>query len=422
MTGGSGGTDVNLTFFNGSGLRPSTTTSQLLIGGTSTTTLAKFEVQGGAKIDYASSTALTVAGTGWFGTATTSALNANTASIGSLSLGTLSLTNALAAQYGGTGIVSPTAAGVLLGSYAGGVWQQLATSSLGLLTTHVAEGSNLYFTDARADARINATSSIGTLAAAPNLATVATSLTGFLKATAGALSTALVDLASNVTGLLPVGNGGTGWANLASGAVLLGNGSGALSTTTRGNLTETRSSILTITGGGNTLLGSGATIQVALASGAQSGFLSSADWTTFNNKQAAVGFTPPPNTRSISTTYPLQGGGDLSADRSLSLAFGTTTANSWSQMQTFANGVSMTGGLLTNAQSYADAEWGNPNAAQTPVFNFHSSGNNIDYDTRLLASGGSAANGAGHVESQRYILDRANLKFDTARPQYFANR
>ena len=34
----------------------------------------------------------------------------------------------------------------LLGSYTGGSWQQLTTSSLGLLTTQVAEGSNLYFT------------------------------------------------------------------------------------------------------------------------------------------------------------------------------------------------------------------------------------------------------------------------------------
>lgn len=74
------------------------------------------------------------------------------------------------------------------------------------------------------------------------------------------------------------------------------------------------------------------------ASGSVFGCLSAADWTTFNSKQAALGFTPPPNTRAISTTYPLQGGGDLSADRTLSLAFGTTTANSWSQLQTFSNG------------------------------------------------------------------------------------
>ena len=101
-------------------------------------------------------------------------------------------------------------------------------------TTALAEGTNQYFTNARADARINATSTIATLTSAPNLGTVSTSLTGFLKATAGVLSAALVDLASNVTGILPVQNGGTGWGNLASGAILLGNGTDAVATTSSG--------------------------------------------------------------------------------------------------------------------------------------------------------------------------------------------
>ncbi len=60
------------------------------------------------------------------------------------------------------------------------------------------------------------------------------SLTGFLKATAGAITSALIDLASDVTGILPVGNGGTGWASLASGAIPYGNGSSAIATTSAG--------------------------------------------------------------------------------------------------------------------------------------------------------------------------------------------
>ncbi len=59
-------------------------------------------------------------------------------------------------------------------------------------------------------------------------------LSGFLKATAGSITTALVDLASNVTGILGVSNGGTGWANVASGAVVLGNGTGPVATTSAG--------------------------------------------------------------------------------------------------------------------------------------------------------------------------------------------
>ncbi|MES2216451.1 MAG: hypothetical protein V4481_04115, partial [Patescibacteria group bacterium] len=48
-------------------------------------------------------------------------------------------TGTLAAGRGGTGINNPAAAGILLGSYAGGGYQQIATSSLGLITTDVAE-------------------------------------------------------------------------------------------------------------------------------------------------------------------------------------------------------------------------------------------------------------------------------------------
>ena len=49
------------------------------------------------------------------------------------------------------------------------------------------------------------------------------------------------------------------------------------------------------------------------SSGSQAGFLSAADWTTFNNKQAALGYTPVPQTRTLT----INGVGyDLSADRS----------------------------------------------------------------------------------------------------------
>lgn len=49
------------------------------------------------------------------------------------------------------------------------------------------------------------------------------------------------------------------------------------------NLTESSSSVLTITGGSGSVL-SAVSIQVKQASGSQAGYLSSADWTTFNNK------------------------------------------------------------------------------------------------------------------------------------------
>lgn len=51
-----------------------------------------------------------------------------------------------------------------------------------------------------------------------------------------------------------------------------------------GNLTEATSSVLTITGGSSAVLTSGLTIQVKLAATGQSGYISSTDWNTFNNK------------------------------------------------------------------------------------------------------------------------------------------
>ncbi len=65
-------------------------------------------------------------------------------------------------------------------------------------------------------------------------------------------------------------------------------GTGTTLTINKGDLTETTSSVLTITGGTNAVLGSGTTIKVKPANANQSGYLSSADWNTFNNKLDAL--------------------------------------------------------------------------------------------------------------------------------------
>lgn len=58
---------------------------------------------------------------------------------------------------------------------------------------------------------------------------------------------------------------------------------------TFGDLTETTSNILTITDGTNAVIGSGTSIEVAQADASTSGFLSSTDWNTFNNKISGSG-------------------------------------------------------------------------------------------------------------------------------------
>lgn len=60
---------------------------------------------------------------------------------------------------------------------------------------------------------------------------------------------------------------------------------------TKGNLTEATSSVLTITGGTSSVIGSGTSIQVKQSSSTISGFLSSTDWSTFNSKQGAITLT-----------------------------------------------------------------------------------------------------------------------------------
>lgn len=57
---------------------------------------------------------------------------------------------------------------------------------------------------------------------------------------------------------------------------------------TTGNLIETTSSVLTITNGANSVLGSGVNVQVKQATTSQSGYLSSTDWATFNAKQSVL--------------------------------------------------------------------------------------------------------------------------------------
>jgi hypothetical protein len=57
-------------------------------------------------------------------------------------------------------------------------------------------------------------------------------------------------------------------------------------------------------------------------------------------------------------------------------------------------GLRMDGSLIMPA-SGADIELGSTGASNTPVIDFHSSGNNVDYDVRLISSGGNGVAGNG---------------------------
>lgn len=115
--------------------------------------------------------------------------------------------------------------------------------------------------------------------------------------------------------------------------------------TTFNNKVSTSRTISTtapLSGGGD--LSANRTLSITQSSGSVDGYLSSTDWTTFNSKVST--------TRTISTTSPLTGGGDLSADRTLSIPVATTSVNGYlssTDWTTFNNKVSTTRTINTTS-------------------------------------------------------------------------
>lgn len=102
---------------------------------------------------------------------------------------------------------------------------------------------------------------------------------------------------------------GTNWISLAPGTdgyFLRTQGIGAnpkWDYPVRGGLTETTSSVLTITGGTNAVWGSGATIQVIKADASNSGYLLNTDWSDFDGKYDGL-----PNQTGNANRYLMSGG------------------------------------------------------------------------------------------------------------------
>ena len=107
------------------------------------------------------------------------------------------------------------------------------------------------------------------------------------------------------------------------------------------------------------------TFNLPTASATNRGALSSADWTTFNNKVAT--------TRSISTTSPLSGGGDLSANRTLSIADAAADGTTKGAAAFTAADFNATSGVIsidyTNGQSASASAKGFLISADWTTFN-----------------------------------------------------
>ena len=105
---------------------------------------------------YASTTALTVSGSAYIGS-----LNGPLQANGGL----VSATTSVGYQYGGTGLTAAPFFGQILRGTGSG-YSLVATSTLGINTTDLTEGSNLFWTNDRFDSRLSATTTL------PNLTTL----------------------------------------------------------------------------------------------------------------------------------------------------------------------------------------------------------------------------------------------------------
>lgn len=197
------------------------------------------------------------------------------------------------------------------------------------------------------------------------------------------------------------------------------------------------------------LLRSGDTISIRVADGTQSGIISAADWSTFNGKQAALGFTPVPNTRTVTTASPLDGGGALSGNLTISISAanalndGYLTAGDWNTFNGKEQVLAFTAPLLRSAgtisiriasasQSGAllAADWSAFNAKQaalgfTPVPNTRtvlttsplSGGGALTGDLVLTLSAASAIND-GYLSAADWNIFNGKQAAFTAAAQY----
>jgi len=202
------GGDLNL----GTGSATTTLTSasgNLGIGTTSP--YAKLSVVGETVAEYFTATSTTA-------TSTFPYLTSTQSNVGTVVGGTWQ-GNTVGTAYGGTGLTSYTPNQLLYASDANTIGQ-IATSSLGLLTTNVAEGSNLYWTDNRFDVRLAASTTIPTITTLSGLTTIGTIGTGVWQGTE-----------------IGVTYGGTGLTSAPSyGNILVGNASSGYTLTATSSL------------------------------------------------------------------------------------------------------------------------------------------------------------------------------------------
>lgn len=280
----------------------------------------------------------------------------------------------------------------------------------------------------------------GDVAALGSLGTTTTVLHGNA---AGAPTWAAVSLTADVTGTLPVANGGTGRTTsttaygllaagttatgahqtLAAGAtteILVGGGASALPvwTTATGTGAPVRAGSPTFTG----TIGAASMTLSSLTAGrvvivGTSGLLEDNAGLVYNKTTGYLTVSQSlASTLGVNVVNTNAGGGAFNAVESNAgaLVFGITNAGAGSTAQIYTTSsagivlgfvstdILTVKGLVTfndtptifKASNHG-LEIGSITAANTPFIDFHTDGTNHDYDVRLIASGGSTTNGQG---------------------------
>ena len=209
LSAGGGSSDSNWTFFNNSGVRFATSTNQLLLGANATTSsTAVLEVAGSALVRGALTSYGLITGSYFSATSTASS------------------------------------------TFAGGI-ESLIQLGIGSTATTTIRGNNATSTFAggidTAKVKTTATSTFAGLEI-PTGGLKLASLSGVLRATAGAVANGLVDLANDISGILAVANGGTGVSSLSdilgtTNQLTVSNGAGRV---IGGNVTLSLPSLLAI--------------------------------------------------------------------------------------------------------------------------------------------------------------------------------
>jgi len=182
------------------------------------------------------------------------------------------------------------------------------TGSLQVLTTSIVpEGSNLYFTTARAQAAISGSAPISVSSGVVSVTQANSTTNGYLSSTDWSTFNAKQSALN-----------GTGFVKISGTTISYDNSTYYLASNPNNYIPLNALSASAPLSYNNT---TGA-FTISQSGTTSNGYLSSTDWNTFNAKQNALGYTPVPNTRQLTingVTY------DLSADRTWTISFPVTS-------------------------------------------------------------------------------------------------